>query len=68
MWDADPILEPAVVAALPAVYVDLLRAVAGGVDDSTLAARLDIDVAAVPAAVRLAVAKLLAVQQDLRRP
>ena len=63
---AGPSFPPDVEAAIPAVYLRVLRDLAAGEDDVTVAAHADVDVAAVPALVRLAVAKLDEAQRRSR--
>ena len=61
-----PIVDPEVAARLPVTYLRVIEGVTEGVDDATLAARVEVEVAAVPALVRLALAKLLEVQVTVR--
>lgn len=55
---AGPSFPPEVEAGLPPVYLQVLRDLAAGADDAVVAEHADVDVAAVPALVRLALAKL----------
>jgi hypothetical protein len=64
--DPLPIVDPEVAARLPATYLRVIEGVTEGVDDATLAARAEVEVSAVPALVRLALAKLLEVQESVR--
>ncbi|HVM52708.1 MAG TPA: hypothetical protein VM262_05880 [Acidimicrobiales bacterium] len=67
MFDHDvPLIDPEVASDLPLAYVSVLHGVAACEDDRALAARADIEVSAVPAVVRVAVAKLLAAQLEHR--
>lgn len=61
-------MQPAVVRALPEPYREVLAGVVAADDDVALAARAGVDPSAVPALVRLALAKLLAAQDAAGAP
>lgn len=58
-------VQPSVARRLPQPYRAALAGVAAGDDDLALAASAGVHPAAVPALVRLALAKLLAAQSDV---
>ncbi|MCU1496627.1 MAG: hypothetical protein JWM47_580 [Acidimicrobiales bacterium] len=58
-------MQPSVARRLPQPYRAALAGVAAGDDDLALAASAGVHPAAVPALVRLALAKLLAAQSDV---